>query len=102
MSRSISKIVLDGHLKLFKGPKNSTMPQYCFYVDDLIVYCNGRLSNLNAPKEVLCRYSSCSGQFINADKSTVFKGIISHIGFTELHLFLAFKLVLRCTLKAYY
>lgn len=54
------------------------MPPYCFYADDLIVYCNGRLPNLNAPREVLCRYSSCSGQFINADKSTIFTRTISH------------------------
>ncbi|KAI5415546.1 hypothetical protein KIW84_040824 [Lathyrus oleraceus] len=78
LSKYTSKLVLDDHLKLFKGANSIDMPSHCFYVDDLMVHCNERQSNLTSLREAFYQYASFSFEFVNADKSTIFAGSIPH------------------------
>jgi hypothetical protein len=47
------------------------------YADDIMLFCNGKISCLNALKNLFVRYANCSGQIINVAKSTIFSGGIS-------------------------
>ena len=77
LSRGIPKLVDEGNLSLMKATRHIQFPSHCFYADDLMVYCKGRMSNLQALKELFTRYASCSGQIINLRKSSIFHGGIS-------------------------
>jgi hypothetical protein len=77
LSRSISKLVSDGKLKLIKGTRNVNVPSHCFYADDLMIYCKGNLPGLIALKDLFTVYALESGQIINASKSTIYSGSIS-------------------------
>lgn len=92
LSRAISEIVLDGHIKLFKGANSTTIPFHYFFADDLMVYCNGRQSTLTALRNVFSRYASCSGQFFNVDKSIVFASFISHAKLHRMTLQVGFRI----------
>ncbi|MCI30164.1 RNA-directed DNA polymerase (Reverse transcriptase), partial [Trifolium medium] len=91
LSRGISKLVENGQLDLIKGSRTCHVPSHSLYADDVMIFCNGKLSGLEALRVLFTRYAHCSGQFINATKSTIFGGGIpqarlSHIanllGFT--------------------
>jgi len=72
LRRSISKIVEDGKLELFKASRSVNIPSHSMYADDIMVYCKGKQSCLLALREVFTRYALASGQIINARKSTIF------------------------------
>jgi len=44
----------------------------------LMVYCKGKMSTLEALRDLFIRYASCSGQIINTRKSSIHAGGISH------------------------
>jgi hypothetical protein len=77
LSRGISKLVSDGRLDLIKATRNTQVPSHCLYADDIMLFCNGKMSSLNALKDLFVRYANCSGQVINAAKSTIYSGGIS-------------------------
>ncbi|KAK2411057.1 hypothetical protein QL285_046381 [Trifolium repens] len=77
LSRGISKLVTDGNIELIKGARNTFVPSHCLYADDIMVFCSGKISSLNALKNLFVRYANCSGQVINAAKSTIYSGGIS-------------------------
>jgi hypothetical protein len=77
LSRSISKLVSDGKLDLIKGTRNHRVPSHTFYADDLMIFCKGKLSGLNALTSLFESYASESGQKINNSKSTIFSGSIT-------------------------
>ncbi|CAJ2662070.1 unnamed protein product [Trifolium pratense] len=77
LSRGISMLVSNGSLDLIKGSKNSLVPSHCLYADDIMVFCNGKLSCIQALQNLFMRYANCSGQIINAVKSTIYSGGIS-------------------------
>jgi hypothetical protein len=77
LSRSISKLVLDGKLDLIKGTRHINVLSHSFYADDLMVFCKGKLSGLNALKDLFDSYALQSGQSINTAKSTIFSGSIT-------------------------
>jgi hypothetical protein len=77
LSRSISKLVHDGKLDLIKGTRHIHVPSHTFYADDLMVFCKGKLSGLNALKDLFDNYALQSGQSINTTKSTIFSGSIT-------------------------
>ncbi|PNY16800.1 ribonuclease H, partial [Trifolium pratense] len=79
LSRGISKLVFEGSLDLIKGSRNSLVPSHCLYADDIMVFCSGKIACLNVLKNLFVRYANCSGQSINASKSTIYSGGISYV-----------------------
>jgi hypothetical protein len=73
----LSKFVQDGKLDLTKGTRHINVPSHSFYADDLMVFCKGKLSGLNALKDLFDSYALQSGQSINTAKSTIFSGSIT-------------------------
>jgi hypothetical protein len=61
LSRGISKLVTDGKLDLIKGSRHSNIPSHCLYVDDIMVFCRGKFSGLQALKSLFTNYANCSG-----------------------------------------
>lgn len=66
-----------GKLDLIGVARGFCIPSHCFYADDLMVFCKGKLSNLEALKHVFTRYTECSGQSINLRKSFIYGGGIT-------------------------
>jgi len=77
LSRGISKLVDEGKLELINASRSAKIPSHCFYADDLMVYCKGKIVGLEALKNLFIRYANCSGQIINTSKSSFFAGGIS-------------------------
>ncbi|GAU47191.1 hypothetical protein TSUD_350560 [Trifolium subterraneum] len=77
LSRGIAKLVSDGSTDLIKGSRNSLVPSHCLYADDIMVFCRGKLSYIQALKSLFIKYANCSGQIINAAKSTIYSGGIT-------------------------
>jgi hypothetical protein len=79
LSRGISKLVADGKVDLIKASRNTFVPSHCLYADDIMVFCRGKISCVQALKSLFADYAICSGQVINASKSTLFYGGISQV-----------------------
>lgn len=77
LSRGISKLVDKGEMDLISSSRGCQVPSHCFYADDLMIFCKGKTSNLEALKCLFTRYANCSGQIINANKSFFFAGGVS-------------------------
>jgi len=92
LSRSISKLVEDGKLQQIKGTRNTAVPSHSLYVDDLMIYCNGRSSGLQALKELFDKYALNSGQVINTTKSTLFSDSIPTARMAQIFNLLNFKI----------
>ncbi|GAU35044.1 hypothetical protein TSUD_30100 [Trifolium subterraneum] len=90
--RNITKLVTDGKLLLSKGSRNVSIPSHCLYADDIMVYCNGRHSNLVALKNLFNRYALASGQVVSPSKSTIFSGGISHARLLQIAQFIGFNI----------
>ena len=78
LSRNISKLVEQGKLNLIKGTGNVQLPSHSLYADDIMIFCKGKLSSINALIDLFNSYALASCQFINPSKSTVFYGSISN------------------------
>ncbi|CAJ2652147.1 unnamed protein product [Trifolium pratense] len=79
LSRGISKLVIDGKVDLIKSSRNTYIPSHCLYADDIMVFCRGKLSCIQAFKNLFTEYANCSGQIINVSKSTLYSGGISQV-----------------------
>ncbi|GAU47353.1 hypothetical protein TSUD_190190 [Trifolium subterraneum] len=90
LSRGISNLVHEGKIDLIKGSRNSTVPSHCLYADDVMVFCKGKFSSLQALHSFTI-YANCSGQVINASKSTIFAGGISQIRLNNIVNLIGFK-----------
>jgi hypothetical protein len=77
LSRGITKLVESGKLELIKGTRHMNLPSHTLYADDIMIFCKGNFSNIDALLELFDRYAACSGQCINPAKSTIFGGSIS-------------------------
>lgn len=77
LSRGISKLVDDHKIDLIGSSRGACIPSHCLYADDIMVYCRGKTSNLQALKALFTDYANCSGQFISAPKSTIYSGGIT-------------------------
>ncbi|GAU22346.1 hypothetical protein TSUD_106740 [Trifolium subterraneum] len=77
LSRSITNLVSVGKLNPIKGTRHISVPSHTFYADDLMIFCKGKLSGLNALKDLFSTYALQSGQVINNAKSTIFSGSIT-------------------------
>jgi len=78
LSRSLTKLVKEGKLKLIQGSRNNPAPSHILYVDDIMVFCKGSASNIQNLIDIFLRYAQASGQHVNPQKSSIFSGSISH------------------------
>lgn len=72
LSKTISKLISESRLDLIKSSKNN------FYVDDILIFCNGKMSNIYALKKFI-QYSIALGQVFNFSKSFIYSSVISII-----------------------
>jgi len=77
LSRNISKLVEQGKLELIKGTRYVQVPSHSLYADDIMIFCKGKISSIQALMQLFQSYVAASGQFINPLKSTVYYGFIS-------------------------
>ena len=70
-------MVEDGRLELVRGPRNTLIPSHVLFVDDIMVFCNGKASGLQALQDLFKEYALSSSQMISANKSTIYSGSIS-------------------------
>jgi len=76
LSRNISRLVEQGRLDLIKGTRAIQVPSHSLYAD-IMIFCKGKLSSVQALMELFNSYAMASGQHINPSKSTVYYGSIS-------------------------
>jgi hypothetical protein len=74
LSRGLSKLVSDGHLKLLKGTRTTSIPSHILHADDVMLFCKGTASNIQVISSFFARYAQISGQLINPQKSPLFAG----------------------------
>jgi len=77
LSRSISLLVKHGKLSLINSSRYHNIPSHIMYVDDVMIFCKGKVSSVEAHIDIFKRYAECSGQCINPTKSTIYSGSIS-------------------------
>ena len=77
LSRNISKLVDLGKLEHIKGTRHIQIPSHALYADDIMIFCKGKISSVNALMDLFKTYVLASGQIINPSKSTVYYGSIS-------------------------
>jgi len=77
INRGITKLVDDGQVNLISGSRSLQVPFHCFYADDLMSFCKGKSSSLQALKNLFHRYAICSGQIVNARKSYIYTSGVS-------------------------
>jgi len=77
LSRSITKLVQEGKLELISSSRHHQLPSHILYADDVMIFCKGKLSSVQALKDLFLTYAGCSGQHINPSKSTIFSGSLS-------------------------
>jgi hypothetical protein len=56
LSRGLSKLVSDGKLDLIRGTRSVNVPSHTLYADDIMVFCKGRNSNLQALIHLFTHY----------------------------------------------
>jgi hypothetical protein len=78
LSRGISNLVNSGVLDQIKGTRHFKVPSHTFYVDDLMVFCKGKLSGLKELKKLFNYYALQSDQVISTAKSTIYSWSITH------------------------
>ncbi|GAU40289.1 hypothetical protein TSUD_362690 [Trifolium subterraneum] len=78
LSRGLTKLVNDGHLKLIKGTITNNVPSHILYADYVMLFCKGTTANFKVLTYFFARYAQISGQFVNPQKSTIFVGVMSH------------------------
>lgn len=59
---------------LIKGSRNMPLPSHTMYADDIMIFCKGKFSNIEALQHLFQRYALNSGQCVNPSKSTIFAG----------------------------
>ncbi|GAU48468.1 hypothetical protein TSUD_324180 [Trifolium subterraneum] len=92
LSRGISQLVSSGKMDLIKGTRTAQVHSHCLYVVDIIVFCKGKISCLNALKSLFTRYALTSGQIINPSKSTIYSGGVSQTRLAQIVNLIGFKI----------
>jgi hypothetical protein len=78
ISRSITKLVRDGHLSLIQGSRHMNVPSHILYADDIMLFCKATNSNIQVLSDLFLNYADISGQKVNPTKSSIFAGALSH------------------------
>lgn len=84
LSRNLGLLVNFGSMDVMKGPRNIMVPSHTFYVDVVLIFCKGSVSNIKNITTVFKEYSEVSRQFVNCGKSSIFRGAMS---FSRLNIF---------------
>jgi hypothetical protein len=92
LSRGIAKLVDDGKVETIAASRSHHIPSHCFYADDLMVFCKGKTSCLQALKELFTRYANCSGQIINLSKSSIHAGGVSNVRLSHMVQLIGFEI----------
>jgi len=92
LSRSISKLVQEGKVELIKASRHQTLPSHILYADDVMIFCKGKSSCIQALQSLFIKYAECSGQVINPSKSTIYAGFISNSILASLAHLLSFSI----------
>jgi len=61
LSRSITRLVEQGKLNLISSSRHHYIPSHVLYADDVMIFCKGNISSVDALKELFLEYASCSG-----------------------------------------
>jgi len=72
-------MVLEGRLTQINVARTLLMPSHCLYVDDILIFCKGSLSNIKNIMELFTLYGQYSVQLINSQKSKFYSGSLSLI-----------------------
>ena len=67
----------EGKVNLISASRNTKIASHCFYADDLMVYCKGKMSSLESFKYLFTRYANFSDQSINLRKFYIHGGGIN-------------------------
>jgi hypothetical protein len=51
----------EAKVNLIKGTRSINIPSHILYADDIMVFCKGKISCLNALKNLFTRYALSSG-----------------------------------------
>ena len=92
LSRGIRKLVEEGKVDLIKASRSAYIPSHCVYADDLMVFCKGKQSSLEALKDLFTRYAGCSRQVMNLSKSSIFAGGVSEARLNNMKVLLGFSI----------
>jgi len=77
-SRSITKMVREGKLKLIIGYKDNPVPSHILYANDIMIFCKGINSNIQNLTDLFIKYAQVSSQCVNRAKSSIYAGAISN------------------------
>jgi hypothetical protein len=75
-----------------RGTRDIHIPSHILYADDMMIFCKGTTSNLNALKDVFFRYVKVSGQLINPHTSSIYAGSITTQRLNQIANMLNFKI----------
>lgn len=78
LNRGITNLVNEGKVELIKSSRHQHIPSHTLYAEDVMVFCKGKLSVIQALKNLFTDYANCSGQHINPSKSLMFSNSISN------------------------
>jgi hypothetical protein len=76
LSRGITKLVQENKIDLIKASNQCNIPSHVLYADDIMLFCRGRISCIKNLQKLFTNYALCSGQIINASKSTLYSDSI--------------------------
>lgn len=91
LSRCISNLVREGKIKQIKGTRHSMVPSHILYDDDIMLFCKGDSTSIQALTQLFNDYAAISGQKVNPSKSILYAGsmtaqrhlsIATSLGFT--------------------
>ena len=72
LNRLLEHVVERNHIEDVSLCKNGPKISHLFFVDDSLVFCRARVSDVEKIQEILGKYERASGQKINSDKTTLF------------------------------
>jgi len=65
LSRNITKLVEQGKHDLIKGTRSIQVPSYSLYAGDVMLFCKGEISSINALIHLFNLYALAYGQLIS-------------------------------------
>lgn len=77
LSRGISHLVDSGLLHTVSGPKNLKSPSHMLYANDVLVFCKGNKTGLDALMHLFQEYGSASSQYLTPSKCRFYSSSIS-------------------------
>ncbi|CAI8584688.1 unnamed protein product [Vicia faba] len=77
LSRKLLQLAFTKKLGPIQGPNNISVPSNILYVDDVFIFCKGKISNIKILISTFEEYAKVSGQMVNCDKSFIFGGGMS-------------------------